>query len=206
MLTTSGRELVIRSFSTARTLPDGRIVWDGVGIDVTAERRANDNLAYLMSHDPLTGLKNRVAFELRVAEAIAGLTIRSDRLALFTIEIEDLAEISDALGPATADGLLQALARRLSAFANPGGEVARIGDSKFSISTVLSADGVSTVAAMLRDELGRTFRIEGRKPGAGDLFPRDRRANFEPGPPSTIVIRGRGGTPIRGPLPACRDP
>jgi PAS domain S-box-containing protein len=161
MLTASGCELAIRGFSTARTLPDGKVVWDGVGIDVTAERRANDDLAYLMSHDPLTGLQNRVALELKVGDFLANLDDPDKSVVVFTAEIEDLAEILDALGPTTGDGLLRAMGRRLSAFALPGGAVARIGDAKFSVSATLASKGVSDIAAMLGDELARPFCVEG---------------------------------------------
>lgn len=88
---------------------------------------------YQATHDPLTGLANRRAFQEQLAEAC----LRSDRngrpLALLYIDLDNFKPINDLLGHSAGDQLLQELARRLIQSSRRTDIVARLGGDEFAV-------------------------------------------------------------------------
>ena len=85
------------------------------------------------STDPLTGLLNRRAFDLRMEaeHAIAEQSGQSFSLAL--IDLNDFKPINDSYGHATGDLLLCEVARRLLEACGHEGQVARMGGDEFAV-------------------------------------------------------------------------
>ena len=73
LIARDGREVWVRDESVIIYDEHGEALHaQGYMFDITARRRAEDELAHRAYHDPLTGLPNRLLFEQRLDEAIAG--------------------------------------------------------------------------------------------------------------------------------------
>lgn len=92
----------------------------GVTMDVTEKRRAEERIAYLSQHDALTGLPNRDAMMVRLADGIFAATATQARFGLLCIDIDRFKTLNDLYGHAVADRVLQEAARRLVDIAGDG--------------------------------------------------------------------------------------
>ncbi len=123
-----------RHLATANRQQNGDVVWDGMGIDITAEKATQTELAFLAYHDSLTGLSNRLLFKNALLQAITSLSPQEHRLAVFYMDLDGFQEINDTLGQPVGDQILRAVGERLSALVEPGtGTVARLGGDEFAI-------------------------------------------------------------------------
>ena len=95
------------------------------------------------STDPLTGLQNRYAFNLRF-EAIldADKALLANGLLVAMIDLDGLKAINDQEGHAQGDALLCAVARALREISTPGAEVYRLGGDEYAV-LVLAGDELS---------------------------------------------------------------
>jgi diguanylate cyclase (GGDEF)-like protein len=94
----------------------------------------------LALHDPLTGLPNRRLFEYRLDEAIVESSRTATPVACLVIDVDKFKYINDTFGHPVGDGLLQALAKRLSWNLGPRDMLARTGGDEFTAVIVEAAD------------------------------------------------------------------
>jgi len=94
----------------------------------------------LALHDPLTGLPNRRLFENRLDEAIEESRRTHTPIACLVIDVDNFKYINDTHGHPVGDGLLQALAKRLSWNLGPRDMLARTGGDEFTAVLVEAAD------------------------------------------------------------------
>ncbi len=127
------------------------------------EEATERKIEYVARHDPLTDLPNRVAFSEHLARTIEQAAARQAQFAVVCIDLDHFKEVNEVFGPAVADRLVQALARRLS---TETGEafVARLGDDDFNI---LVTDGNQPSAAEefakhVQELVSEGFNIDGR--------------------------------------------
>ena len=93
-------------------------------------RLNEDRLQYLSSHDPLTGLRNRVCFE----EAMATMDTEPQfPIAIMVIDLDGLKHINDSLGHPAGDALLRTAADILKESAPSESHLSRIGGDEFAI-------------------------------------------------------------------------
>ena len=104
----------------------------GVTMDVTEKRRAEEQIAYLSQHDALTGLPNREAMMVRLADGIFAATATQARFGLLSVDIDRFKTLNDLYGHAIADRVLKEAARRLVDIAGDG-LVFRPGGDEFVI-------------------------------------------------------------------------
>lgn len=132
-------------------------------IDVSAEQRALDQLAYRSSHDALTGLANR-------AEVIAAVLAAGDRsatagtyAAVFFIDVDNFKQINDGLNHQAGDEVLVAIAQRLQAALRPQDMVGRLGGDEFVVvlDDVADPAAVTGVAEALRRAVAATLTVGG---------------------------------------------
>ncbi|MGE4253265.1 MAG: diguanylate cyclase, partial [Parvibaculaceae bacterium] len=102
--------------------------------DITATRRAQDQLLSDAVHDRVTGLPNRALLLDRVEREIsaAGRT-PVNNLYLMLIDLDRFKAVNDGLGHETGDGLLKIVGRRLAAIASEHDTVARMPGDQFAI-------------------------------------------------------------------------
>jgi diguanylate cyclase (GGDEF)-like protein len=110
-----------------------------------------DQLAGEALSDPLTGLPNRRAWDLRMRQSLAG----GQRLAVVKLEIDHLKLYSDAHGHPTADTLLQRAAAAWQQEVRAGDFLARLGGEEFGV--LLPGTDLSTAERIVE-------RLRGRMP------------------------------------------
>lgn len=111
---------------------DGRVVWiredatllndekgepwaiQGLMHDVTDMKEAQERLAYLGSHDKLTGLANRAMFEQQLQPVLDRAGPRGHSVAVLVLDIDDFKKINDDFGHHIGDRLLKEVATRIS--------------------------------------------------------------------------------------------
>ena len=79
-----------------------------------ARKAAEQNLRFVASHDPLTGLFNRSMFNERLQQALAQATRFERSLALLFIDLDGFKVVNDTVGHNAGDTLLSELATRLT--------------------------------------------------------------------------------------------
>jgi diguanylate cyclase (GGDEF)-like protein/PAS domain S-box-containing protein len=101
--------------------------------DVTEVRGLEREMAYLATHDPLTGLINRREFEGRLQAAIESAHLGEQRFALCYLDLDNFKIVNDTCGHAAGDAMLRQLARVLADALNPGDLIARLGGDEFGV-------------------------------------------------------------------------
>lgn len=113
-------------------------------------------LYWALSHDPLTGLPNRILFAERLDEAA-----RDRRFVLIFIDLDDFKDVNDRYGHAAGDALLCAVGDRLKMCVTDQDTLARIGGDEFAILLRGEGELTETAADRLRSTLRAPFHVHG---------------------------------------------
>ncbi len=108
-------------------------VLEGILLDVSDRRRAEQEIAFKAYHDPLTRLPNRALFLDRLDVALAQAERHNGILAVLFLDLDDMKSINDTFGHAIGDRVLQSVGERLVAALRAGDTVARVGGDEFLI-------------------------------------------------------------------------
>ena len=127
-----------------RPMSDGG--WVAIHQDITAQKRAEKQIAYMARHDGLTGLANRAVLLEKMEEAVARLRRHGNRFTIFMLDLDLFKTVNDSLGHPVGDDLLKVVAGRLSACIRETDTVARLGGDEFAI--LATADGDQREAAI----------------------------------------------------------
>jgi len=122
---------------------------------------ANQQLRHLATHDPLTGLPNRVLLDDRLHQAIAHADRDMRAFAALVCDLDRFKLINDSLGHRAGDELLQEVARRLSTVVRTADTVARFGGDEFVLigTSIADADDAAGLASRVMDVLQAPVRI-----------------------------------------------
>lgn len=145
-------------------LDNGDVVWDGIGLDVTAEKSARERLYYLAHFDSVTDLPNRHMFLDRLGQTIKQTDRTGRGLALHMIDLDNFKEVNDTLGHAAGDILLRQVAARLSGMIRESDTLARLGGDEFILiqTGIMEPDAPVNLASKLLAALQQAFTIENR--------------------------------------------
>jgi two-component system CheB/CheR fusion protein len=152
---------------------------DAVGTAAPATDDIRQRIEYLVTHDELTRLPNRVLFGDRIQQAIGRAAARDEQVAVMFVDLDEFKLVNDALGHATGDELLRIVAQRLRDCVRGGDTVARLGGDEFALlvehASVADAEALARrVVDLLAEPLVVSGRIlyVGASVGVG-LYPRD---------------------------------
>jgi diguanylate cyclase (GGDEF)-like protein len=143
--------------------------WVATLEDITAWREAQEKLAYLAHHDPLTSLPNRTKFREELEQTLLRVN-RDGRVAVLCLDLDHFKEINDSLGHPIGDDLLKDVASRLRTSVREGDTVARLGGDEFAIvqaGTDLQASESSSLAERLVEIVGAAYAIHGHQLNIG---------------------------------------
>ncbi|GAB2762205.1 EAL domain-containing protein [Streptomyces bullii] len=129
--------------------------------DVTEQRRLEHELTQRAFHDSLTGLPNRTLLLERTERALLRGRRESAVTCLLFIDLDDFKIVNDTLGHTVGDGLLCAVAERLSATLRRTDTAARLGGDEFAVLMEDAKQPLDSelLAAQVIQTLNRPFQL-----------------------------------------------
>jgi diguanylate cyclase (GGDEF)-like protein len=159
--------------SQAIALADGRVIkishhpldrggYVAVHEDVTDASRASEQVRFMASHDPLTGLPNRNLLREKL-DRLLPLSKEGASLALLYLDLDRFKGVNDSLGHPVGDALLKAATGRLCRCLRDDDFIARVGGDEFVIlqADVQDVQQVALLAERLCSAIGQPFNISG---------------------------------------------
>jgi len=120
-----------------------------------------EELAFLATHDPLTGLPNRTLILDRVEQMLARSRRKQTPVAALFVDLDNFKSINDTLGHEVGDELLRAVAARLDGVVRATDAFGRLGGDEFVVvSEELSLSaGPELIAERLLEALKEPFKL-----------------------------------------------
>lgn len=103
----------------------------GVLVDVSREKRLEEELEHQAFHDPLTQLANLRLFRIRITDRLRRRPPRGG--AVLFLDLDDFKAVNDRLGHGAGDRLLEEAARRIRACLRPADTAGRLGGDEFAV-------------------------------------------------------------------------
>jgi diguanylate cyclase (GGDEF)-like protein len=129
---------------------------EATGIVADIERAAFDRA----TRDPLTGLRNRSGFKMRLDEAVAERG-EEDLVGVVYIDLDRFKEVNDGYGHEMGDKLLVAVTERLTAICGRDVTIARLGGDEFAVVVTKRrmAGDIVAMGVSISRELGTPFTL-----------------------------------------------
>ncbi|MGH2671825.1 MAG: putative bifunctional diguanylate cyclase/phosphodiesterase [Actinomycetota bacterium] len=145
---------------------------EGVMLDITDRKKAEEQAAFLAYHDKLTGLPNKAMFEELLELSIARARRHDLAVCVITTDVDDFKLVNDSLGHERGNELLGKLAERFREATRETDLVARPGGDEFLLlladlerggtpgagDPILAAEAV---ASRVQESLNRPFDLDG---------------------------------------------
>ena len=103
----------------------------GMFSDISLVKESHQRVEFLVTHDELTGLPNRVLFNDRLGLALARAERAGEPLCLLFVDLDNFKVINDTLGHEVGDRLLTQAAQRLRLCLRAEDTLARLGGDEF---------------------------------------------------------------------------
>ncbi|MGK2897706.1 MAG: putative bifunctional diguanylate cyclase/phosphodiesterase [Burkholderiaceae bacterium] len=146
--------------------PHGRFMgYRGVGRDITAQKRAEESIQFLATHDGLTGLPNRNLFSQLLNQQIQSARRYEGKFAVMFLDLDRFKAINDTFGHEAGDTLLKEMASRFSGSVRASDVVARLGGDEFVVLVQEAGDieQVNTVARKILSAAIKPVMIAGQE-------------------------------------------
>ena len=164
MLTSGGAYRLVENRYAAVRDSQGRLIEiEGMLVDITERRVAEEKIALLARTDGLTGLANRATFIERLRLAFSAAQRGALGFAVLYIDLDRFKDINDSLGHPLGDLLLQTVAERLRSCIRGTDLVARPGGDEFAVLQMDLSDsaGAGILAAKIGLALAQPIQLEG---------------------------------------------
>ncbi|MDA8483700.1 PAS domain S-box protein [Pseudomonas resinovorans] len=130
----AGGTIALRGQAAPMRAGDGTLLGSVLVLtDVSEARAMQKHLRYAATHDALTGLLNRSAFEDALAESCRDVLQNDGNSVLCFIDLDRFKQVNDSAGHAAGDELLRQLARLMQAQVRAGDQLARLGGDEFAL-------------------------------------------------------------------------
>jgi diguanylate cyclase (GGDEF)-like protein/PAS domain S-box-containing protein len=133
VFTERGERLAVGIAAHASIAIDNARLFQSAQQEIEARRQAEAELAHQATHDPLTGLPNRVLVHDRIGQALAHLGEGGHAVAVLLLDLDRFKVVNDSLGHVVGDSVLIIVAERLQEAVRPGDTVARLGGDEFAL-------------------------------------------------------------------------
>jgi diguanylate cyclase (GGDEF)-like protein/PAS domain S-box-containing protein len=161
-----GFRWVENRYTPVRDKKDGRLIEvEGIIIDITERKAAEEKIAQLARTDALTGLANRATFIERLRQSFAAARRGAGPFAVLYIDLDHFKDVNDTLGHPVGDALLREVADRLRNATRESDVIARLGGDEFAIlqTELTDAAQASALAAKLNKLLAQPYAIAGNE-------------------------------------------
>ena len=145
----------------------------GVMLDITDRKVAEERIAFLAYHDKLTGLPNRTMFDELLGLSLARAKRHDQGVVVVTVDLDDFKLVNDSLGHQAGDDLLVQFAHRLGDATRDTDLIARPGGDEFLLLLADlervppmegARDGIpmaaESVALRIQEALRRPFTVQ----------------------------------------------
>ncbi len=157
--------------------------------DITERKQSEERMRHIAQHDTLTGLPNRLALLMRLAQLLPEARRHGWKVAIMFLDLDRFKIINDTLGHQVGDELLREVACRLSSVVRETDFVARLGGDEFVILLpgIVSPADAANVAGKVIVSLSSAIEANGHElhtsPSIGiSVFPDD-------GPDGDIILK-----------------
>jgi len=134
LLRRDGQRFAVESSSAPIRHRDGRVLGSVIVFQDVSDRRLMAlQLAHQASHDPLTGLLNRAAFDGILARGLGAARRQSEQHTLAYLDLDQFKVVNDTCGHFAGDELLRRVADLLRDRVRESDVVARLGGDEFAI-------------------------------------------------------------------------
>jgi diguanylate cyclase (GGDEF)-like protein/PAS domain S-box-containing protein len=143
---------------------EGRLIEvEGIIIDITERKAAEEKIALLARTDGLTGLANRSTFIERLRQSFAAAQRGAAPFAILYLDLDHFKPVNDTLGHPVGDLLLREVAERLRQCTRESDLVARLGGDEFAVlqGEMGEPANAGILAAKLQAALSAPYRING---------------------------------------------
>lgn len=130
--------------------------------DITERKAAAARIAHLASHDPLTGVANRLSLGRFLAQSVTNASIEKP-FALLCLDLDRFKGINDLHGHPAGDAVLIEVGRRIQSCLDEGDLVARLGGDEFAVlhHTEEHPHGAAVLAERIIDLVSQPIAFEG---------------------------------------------
>jgi diguanylate cyclase (GGDEF)-like protein len=127
--------------------------------------RRQEELAFMATHDALTGLPNRTLILDRIEQMLARSRRNQTPVAALFIDLDNFKSINDTLGHGAGDELLRAVAARLDGVVRAADGLGRLGGDEFVVvaEELSLAAGPELIAERLLEALKEPFKLGAAK-------------------------------------------
>ena len=142
---------------------------EGIVIDITERKAAEDQIARLARTDGLTGLANRATFMERLGQMFAAAKRGAPPFAVLYLDLDRFKSVNDTHGHPLGDRLLLEVAQRLRQCTRESDLVARLGGDEFAVlqGELSETENAGDLAAKLLEAISTPFVIDGHALSVG---------------------------------------
>ncbi|MBF0379730.1 MAG: EAL domain-containing protein [Magnetococcales bacterium] len=130
--------------------------------DVSEIKKSEQQLQFLVHHDPLTGLPNRLLLLDRMQRAFSYANRFEQMVAILSIGIDRFKMINDTAGRAVGDQLLKRVGLRLSSCLRDEDSIARAGGDEFLIlaTGILEVKSAAKICKKIMEAMKEPFTVD----------------------------------------------
>jgi diguanylate cyclase (GGDEF)-like protein/PAS domain S-box-containing protein len=161
-----GYRWVENRYTPVRQKKAGRLVEvEGIIIDITERKAAEDKIAQLARTDALTGLANRATFTDRLRQAFSASRRGASPFAILYIDLDHFKDVNDTLGHPIGDLLLREVAERLKGCTRESDVISRLGGDEFAVLQLDIGDAANAgaLASKLQKSLALPYSLAGNE-------------------------------------------
>ncbi len=137
-------------------------------LDITRRKRLEESLEHSATHDPLTGLPNRMLAQDRLRMVCDRRPRPGLESAVFFCDLDRFKAVNDALGHTGGDEVLSMAATRIEGAVRTGDTVARLGGDEFVVVCEDLRPGEAvTVASRIEAAFEAPFQVGAHAPAVG---------------------------------------
>jgi diguanylate cyclase (GGDEF)-like protein/PAS domain S-box-containing protein len=138
---------------------------EGIILDITERKVAEEKISLLARTDSLTGLANRATLLERLSQTYAATQRGASAFAVLYLDIDHFKAVNDTLGHAVGDLLLQEVSARIKNCTRAIDVVARLGGDEFAVLQLEMGEpaGAGALAEKIRAALAAPYLLNGNE-------------------------------------------